>query len=109
MNTRNVIQASLIAAILAAGAAAHAAPMGEGDTAQTQAQQVHSVRTFKQAQAASLASVPRSSLWNYDAESYGAGPLPVRSDDQLSRTAVRTAAIQAQRSGQIEHGEAASF
>lgn len=109
MNTRNLIQTSLFAAILAAGAAAQAAPMGEGDSAQTQAQQVHSTRTFKQAQAASLASVSRQSLWNYDAESYGMGPVPVQGDYELSRTAVRTAAIQAQRAGKIEHGDAASF
>lgn len=106
MNTRNLIQASVIAALFAAGAAAQAAPVGDGDTLQNHAVQVQSTRSFAQAQSASLASNREGSA-NFS-EGYGEG-VHVAGNGQVDRAAVRAAAIQAQRSGSIEQGDAVSF
>jgi len=106
MNARTVIKASLVAALFAAGAAAQAAPVGEGDTLSGQPQQVQSSQSFTAAQASSLASAPRDI--SYFNEGFGTNVQAARRS-QVDREAVRQAAIQAERSGAIEHGDAISF
>jgi hypothetical protein len=108
MNARNLLQSSLIATLLAAGAAAQAAPMGEGDTLSGQPVQVQSVRTFSAAQSASLATASRSGERYYD-EGYGAGVTPLAANSHLDRAVVEQAAIRAERAGKIESGDAISF
>ena len=108
MNARTLIQSSLIAALFAAGAAAQAAPMGEGDTLSAQPAQVQSSRSFAEAQAASLASAPRDVLWA-TGEAYGYNVAQPAGDSRLSRDSVRQAAVRAERAGQIEHGDSMSF
>lgn len=108
MNARNLLQSSLIAVLFAAGAAAQAAPMGEGDTLQSQPVQVQSGRSFAAAQSASLAGTQRSGVRNFD-EGFGAGAKPAIAGNRLDRSSVQQAAIRAERAGQIEHGDAMSF
>jgi hypothetical protein len=107
MNTRNVIQASVIAALFAAGAAAQAAPFGNGDAEYTQPAQVHSTQSFRSAQAASLAGTPRNSMAN-EGEGNGAA-VAAAGNSHLDRATVRAAALQAQRAGEINNGDAMSF
>ncbi|WPB56611.1 hypothetical protein [Xylophilus sp. GOD-11R] len=109
MNARNVIKASVIAALFAAGAAAQAAPMGEGDSQAGQPLQVQSARSFGSAQAASLASARRGGASTVG-EAYGYNVIAAApGDSHVDRAAVRSAAVQAERSGEIERGDALSF
>ena len=108
MNARTLIQSSLVAALFAAGAAAQAAPVGEGDTLNDHPVQVQSKRSFSEAQAASLASTSRDVLWA-TGEAYGYDFPSAAGNSDLSRESVRQAAIRAERSGQIQHGDAVTF
>ena len=108
MNTSNVLKASLIAALFAAGAAAQAAPVGEGDTLSAQPAQVQSTRSFASNQAASLSSVSRNGVANIDSEGFGSTVQSPRAS-HLDRAIVRQAALQAERSGAIASGDALSF
>ncbi|QHI99396.1 hypothetical protein GT347_16270 [Xylophilus rhododendri] len=107
MKTRNLLQAAAIASLLAAGVAAQAAPVGDSDTLQSQAVQVQSNRSFAANQAASLAGSSRVALQN-SGEGYGSTVPAVRSSG-ADRAAVRQAAMQAERSGAIERGDALTF
>ena len=107
MNARNLAQATLIAALFAAGAAAQASPMGDADLQYTQPMQVQSTRSFAAQQAASLGSSKGQTVANFS-EGYGEG-VHAASNSNTDRQAVRAAAIQAARSGEIERGDAASF
>ena len=112
MNARTAIKASLVAALFAAGAAAQAAPVGNGYTAQNEPSPVHSTtQSFAAAQAASLAQGPVANAYYYgygDSNGAGQNVQQVR-NGALDRETVRQAAIRAERSGNIEHGDAISF
>ncbi|MCZ2498065.1 hypothetical protein GN316_14970 [Xylophilus sp. Kf1] len=107
MNARNLAQATLIAALFAAGAAAQASPMGEADAQYSQPMQVQSTRSFADQQAASLGSSPRNAVAN-SSEGFGEN-VHTAGGNATDRQAVRAAAIQASRSGAIERGDALSF
>lgn len=107
MNTRNLAQATLIAALFAAGAAAQASPMGEADLQYTQPMQVQSSRSFAAQQAASLGSSQRNTVAN-SSEGYGEN-VHVAGNSNVDRQAVRAAAVQAARSRSIERGDAMTY
>lgn len=107
MNARNLAQATLIAALFAAGAAAQASPMGEADLQYTQPMQVQSTRSFAAQQAASLGSSQGKAVAN-SSEGFGEN-VHMAGSTNVDRNAVRAAAIQASRSGSIERGDALSF
>ena len=108
MNARNILKTSLIAALFAAGAAAQASPYGDGDALYTQPQHVQSTRSFQTQQAANLAGNTRGRATANFNEAYGEG-VHAAGRSTVDRASVRAAAIQAQRSGEIERGDSNSF
>ena len=108
MNARNIVKASLIAALFAAGAAAQASPYGEGDALYTQPQQVQSNNSFASQQAASLNGNTRGRAVANFSEGYGEG-VHAAGSSTVDRASVRAAAIQAERAGEIERGDSLSF
>lgn len=87
MKPTHIFQAAAFAAMLSMYVASHAAmpaePQGQAAVADGNPAPL---RTFREAQAASLASIPRASLWNYE-ENYGAGAMTVHAQPRsVSRT-----------------------
>lgn len=107
MNARNLAQATLIAALFAAGAAAQASPMGEADLQYSQPMQVQSTRSFAAQQAASLGSSQRNTVAN-SSEGFGEN-VHTAGNANVDRNAVRAAAIQASRARGIERGDAMTY
>ena len=107
MNARNLAQATLIAALFAAGAAAQASPMGEADLQYTQPMQVQSTRSFAAQQAASLGSSQGKAVAN-SSEGFGEN-VHMAGSRNTDRQAVRAAALQAARNSSVERGDAMSY